>query len=287
MKKYIRKSSYPLEKVIKVCIIKASELSEFKEYKKSVMGVPQNIFSLAACTPDWVQIQMIDETIDIKVDYKTDADIVVIMFSTPDAVRGYKIADEFRKKGKTVVLGGLHPTFMQKEAAEHADSLLIGECEGVWEKLLQDWIDGTLKEKYDYSWTVVVSRGCANYTVHNLFPSHRKRPIPDVVKEIKNCGTDFIELKANNLTLDREYVLELFKAITPLDIIWVTTLETGFTNDKDLLQAAEKSGMRTILVTEIPSAKPLSEANKEYLQLEKDDRFLTKDWSKIPYYLWW
>lgn len=298
MKKYIKKSGYPTEEIVKVCIIKASESSGFKEYKKSMLGIPQNIFSLAACTPDWVQIQMVDETVDIKVDYKTDADIMVIMFSTPDAVRGYRIADKFRKKGKTVVLGGLHPTFMQEEASEHADSLLIGECEGIWENLLEDWVNGSLKEKYvrssplnlkdlkpyptdiipakkyDYSWTVVVSRGCTNNcsycTVHNFFPSHRKRPIPHIVEEIKNCGTDFIELKADNLTLDREYAMDLFKAISSLNIIWFTSLEPRFADDRELVEAAAESGLRNVLLgIETPSAKSLSEANKEHLQLEK------------------
>lgn len=298
MKKYIRESTYPDSQTVKVCAIKASAKSGFKDYKKSMMGLPQNIFSLAAATPKWVQLQLVDETVDIKVDYKTDAEIIVIMFSTPDAIRGYKIADKFKKMGKVVVLGGLHVSFMQEEALTHADSILIGECEGIWEQLLEDYKKGSLKRSYqrktpvdlaevnpyptdiipttvyDYSWTVLVSRGCVNKcsycTVNKFFPCYSKRPIPDIVEEIRNCETDFIELKADNMMVDREYALELFKAIEPLDIVWFTALEPGFADDKELVEAAARSGLRSILLgLETPSRKSLSDQKKGHLDLDK------------------
>ena len=298
MKKYIRYSTAPKEEVVKVSLIKASKAGVFKDYKKSMMGIPQNIFSVAACSPDYCQIEMTDETIDMKVNYKTDADIVVVMFHTPSANRGYEIADKFRKLGKTVVLGGLHPTFMQEEALEHADALLVGEAEEIWEELLEDYKKDSLKKiyertsmfdlsnlkpyptdiipvsKYDYTWSIVVSRGCVNKcsycTVNKFFPSFRKRPIEDVIEEVKNCGTDFVELKSDNFMIDRQYALDLFKALEPLDIIWFTALEPSFADDKELVEAAAKSGLRNILLgIETPSRKSLSEAKKGHLDLDK------------------
>lgn len=295
MKKYIRKSS---NERIKVCIIKASAKSVFSEYKKSMLGLPQNIFSLAACSPNYVTIQMVDETVGVKVDWKTEADIVVVMFHTPDAMRGYEIADKFKKKGKIVVLGGIHTTFMQEEALEHADSILVGESEGIWEELLEDYMCGRLAkiykretvldlselkpyptdilptELYEYSWTVSVSRGCAHRcaycTVNKFFPSYRKRPIENIVEEIKNAPTDFIEIKADNLTLDRNYCFELFKALESLNIIWFTALESAFAKDKELVEAAAKSGLRIILLgIETPSLEALKNNDKEFMNLEK------------------
>lgn len=295
MKKYIRKS---LQEKVSVCAIKASADSGFKDYKKSMLGLPQNIFSLAACTPEWATLQMVDETVGVKVDWQTSSDIVVIMFHTPDAIKAYEIADKFKKKGKTVVLGGLHTSFMQEEALGHADAIMIGECEDIWHDLLEDYLDGRLKKRYerdtifdlsklksyptdilpteiyDYSWTVTVSRGCPNKcsycTVNKFFPSYRKRPIADIVEEIKNAPTDFIELKADNLTVDRNYCLELFEALEPLNIIWMTALEPEFAEDKELVKAAVRSGMRNILLgIETPSREVLKENNKGHLQLEK------------------
>ena len=298
MKKFIRYSKAPKSEQVKVCLIKASQKSSFKDYKKSMMGVPQNIFSVAACSPDYCQIQMIDETIDHKIDWNTDSEIIVIMFHTPSAIRGYKIADKFRKKGKIVVLGGLHVSFMTDEALQHADAVLVGESEGIWEELLEDYKKGSLKRvykrsetldlrelkpyptdiiptsEYDYSWTVVVSRGCPNKcsycTVHKFFPNYRKRPIPDVIEEIKNCGTDFIELKADNFMIDRTYALELFKAMEDLDIVWFTALEPNFADDKELVEAAAKSGLRNLMFgIETPSRESLSDQKKSHLDLAK------------------
>jgi len=298
MKKYIREAKNRTDGTVKVCIIKPSGSKSFTQYKKSMMGVPQNIFSLAACTPDWVDIQMVDETIGMKANMGIKADIVVLMFHTPHAVRAYDLTDRFRARGITVVLGGLHPTFMPEEASKHADALLIGECEDIWEDLLNDWLKGTLRYRYQrtepadmaklkpyptdiippqaygWSWTVMVSRGCVNKcsycTVHNFFPCHRYRPIKHIVQEIKNCGTDFIELKADNMTVDREYALKLFKAIEPLNIIWFSSFEPSFANDKELVKTAVKSGLRTLLLgVETPSVSALQSANKAQLKLEE------------------
>ena len=295
MERYIKVS---INERVSVCAIKASAKSGFSDYKKSMLGLPQNIFSLAACTPEWVTLQMVDETVGVRVDWNTKAEIIVIMFHTPDAIRGYEIADKFKRMGKTVVLGGLHTTFMQEEALEHAHSILIGECEGIWEELLNDYLSVRLKNKYerntifdlaslspyptdilptelyDYSWTVTVSRGCPNKcsycTVHKFFPKYRKRPIEDIVKEIKNAPTDFIELKADNLTVDRDYSMKLFKALEPLNIVWMTALEPEFAEDKELVQAAARSGMRNILLgIETPSREALKENNKGQLKLDK------------------
>ncbi|MCT4633879.1 MAG: hypothetical protein N4A76_14240 [Firmicutes bacterium] len=134
---------------MKVYIIKACAEGPFKVYKKYMAAPPQSIFSLAACTPSDVDIDMVDETVNMKVNFKSDADIIAIFFSTPDALRGYEIADKFRKSGKTVVLGGLHVKFNQKEALKHADTLLVGEYENTWKYLLEDYLSGDLLRIYE------------------------------------------------------------------------------------------------------------------------------------------
>ena len=134
---------------MQVYLIKASNKTVFSEYKKNLGSPSQNIFAAAACTPEDVEIEMTDETVGMKVNMKTKSDIVAIFMSTPDAPRAYELADSFRTLGKTVVLGGLHTTFMQDEALEHADAILVGECEEIWEKLLADWQEGNLQKRYE------------------------------------------------------------------------------------------------------------------------------------------
>jgi radical SAM superfamily enzyme YgiQ (UPF0313 family) len=52
-------------------------------------------------------------------------------------VKIIELAKEFRARGKTVVLGGVNPTILPDEALQYSDCVVIGEAEGVWEKLLQ------------------------------------------------------------------------------------------------------------------------------------------------------
>ena len=56
--------------------------------------------------------------------------------------RGYEIADEFRRRGVPVIMGGVHPSFMTKEALTHCDAVCIGEAELVIPKILDDLEQG-------------------------------------------------------------------------------------------------------------------------------------------------
>ena len=283
---------------MKVCIIKASAASGFKKYKKSRGGLPQNIFCLASATPRDIEVELIDETIDYEVNYSSDADLVAIMFSTPDAMRAYKHGDLFKKLGKTVVMGGLHASFLPDEALKHCDAVMIGESEPVWTDVLKDFQNHSLKERYeaaeafdladlkpfrkdlipleyyDYVWTVIVSRGCPNKcefcTVNKFFKKQTYRPIANIIEEIKNCGTKYVELKADNLTVDRDYCLELFKALKPLQVSWSTLTALSFTEDEELLAAAVESGLSYVLVgIESVSEQALKRAGKGFVTKQK------------------
>ena len=54
----------------------------------------------------------------------------------------------YRARGVPVVMGGYHPTFLPDEALEHADAVVIGDAEGVWERLLEDFRAGRLQRRY-------------------------------------------------------------------------------------------------------------------------------------------
>lgn len=290
---------------MKVCLIKASADSQFKEYKASMGGPPQNIFAAAAATPTNVQIEMVDETIGKKINIKTDADLIAIFFSTPDAIRGYKIAKKFKSIGKTVVLGGLHPTLMSEEAEKYCDAVMIGEIENYWTELLNDFQHDNLKKKYhsnepvdlsklrpyptkyltvrDYGgvWSVVVGRGCDNgchYCVVNpFFKKYRFRPISEIVNEIKMSGAKIIELHADNLIADREYALELFKAITPLKIKWIGECTITVAEDDELLSWMIKSGLRDLLVgLETPNQEALDNIGKSFIRVDKLKGYIDK-----------
>ncbi len=290
---------------MKVYLIKASAPGAFKAYKKYMGAPPQNIFAAAAATPDDVALEATDETVDMKVNYRSDADIVAIFMSTPDARRGYEIARKFKAKNKTIIFGGLHATFLPDEALQHGDAVLIGEVEGIWEELLRDFENGQLKQKYERNepfdlaqlkpyptdliskehyddvWSVVVGRGCAYKcsfcTVHQFFGSMRFRPIEEIIDEIKNSGAKWIELHSDNLLVNRKYALELFRALKPLSIHWMGETSINLAKDDELLQLAVESGLKYLLLgLETPSQEALKEAGKGFVKVHEVREFVEK-----------
>lgn len=64
----------------------------------------------------------------IKMDDVLDADIIFMGFFTFAAIRGYELADYFRKNSRAVVvLGGLHPSMNAEEAVKYGDYVMLGE----------------------------------------------------------------------------------------------------------------------------------------------------------------
>ena len=102
---------------------------------------------LAGLTPANHQLRIVDESL-AEIDFDQDVDLVAITAITPLAPRGYEIADEFRRKGKKVVIGGIHASWLPEEAKAHCDSVAIGEADEVWAEMLEDAEKGTLKPSY-------------------------------------------------------------------------------------------------------------------------------------------
>ncbi len=119
-----------------------------KPFSRAYMGLPLALPSLAAATPPGHRVRIVDEMIE-PVDFDEDCDLVGITAMTFKATRAYEIADEFRRRGKPVVLGGIHASMCPEEAAEHADCVVVGEGEAVWPVLLEDFARGDMKPRYD------------------------------------------------------------------------------------------------------------------------------------------
>ena len=94
--------------------------------------------TIAALTPEDIEVNITDENIE-QIDFDKRVDLVGVTCSTWLAPRAYEIADEFRKRGVTVVLGGIRPSMLPYEAIKHADAVVIGEAENVWRNLVEDF----------------------------------------------------------------------------------------------------------------------------------------------------
>jgi len=245
---------------------------------------------VAASMPPYVETTIIDEDVE-PVNFDTDADLIAISFMTFNAPRAYEIADRFREKGKAVVFGGYHPTFMQQEAIQHADSLCVGEAEYNVPNMVEDFMSGNLKPFYkselvDLSELPKVNRdqlhnrayisinalqatrGCYHHCEFcSIAPFHRfsirTRPIAQVLDELKGLGRTVLFMD-DNIALEREYALELFKGMIPLKKQWYSQCEIGIAEDEELLELARRSGCKGLFIGfESLSQESLSTWNKQ------------------------
>ncbi|NTW69969.1 MAG: radical SAM protein, partial [Chlorobiaceae bacterium] len=134
-------------KSLKLLLIAPKGKKDSKSNQKPLFNMALGV--LVSLTPEHHHIEIIDEHFGDTVDYNQKYDIVGITSRTIDATRAYEIADEFRKRGQKVILGGLHVSFNAEEAAPHADSLVCGEAENLWQTILDDVASNSLRESYN------------------------------------------------------------------------------------------------------------------------------------------
>lgn len=227
---------------------------------------------LAAITPEKHDVKIVNENYN-DIDFDADVDLVGITCYTMTAPRVYEIADEFRRRDKTVVLGGYHPTAMPEEAKQHADSIILGMAEASWPKLIKDFEKGKLKPIYerDYDFdmadvppirrdlivrnpilgAVQWTRGCINkceFCAIGSFCDHgvMRRPIKNVVEEIKQMPNKLFIFHDPHLTSSPRYAKELFKEMIRQKV-GKSWLANGTTNvlgkiDDEFLDLARKAG---------------------------------------------
>jgi radical SAM superfamily enzyme YgiQ (UPF0313 family) len=237
---------------------------------------PMALPVLAALTPPGVEIQLIDEAVE-DVDPKLEADLVGLSSMTATVTRAYDLADHFRSRGIPVVMGGVHPSTLPEEALQHCDSVVVGEAENLWARVLQEAEQSRLKRIYKDStvvsldivptprWdllrarryfipqTVQVSRGCpmacSFCSVSTYFGrSHRSRPIPQVLEEIKALPRKLFIFVDDNIVGNTDTAKELFAAMIPLKKKWVGQCSLSVSEDGELLDLAARSGCIGLLV---------------------------------------
>jgi len=232
---------------------------------------------IAAVTPADHSVEIIDENREA-IDFSSDCDLVGISAMTSTAPRAYEIAAKFRDQGKTVALGGIHPTLLPEEAAQFADAVVIGEAELVWKQLLSDFAAARLKrfyqadnyadlskiplprrdltEKYRkgvHIATFQTTRGCPFKCPFCVAQSAfgkkmRHMPVEMVVEDIKKSKNRNVSFHDDNIIGDPHYAQNLFEALIPLKIRWAAQASLSITKHKDLLSLARKSGCRLLFV---------------------------------------
>lgn len=247
-------------------------------FGRSLHYAPLTLTILAALVPQDVdaEIKIYDETAE-RIPLDIDAELIGITCITGTAPRCYAYADYFRKKGKTVFMGGVHPSMLPDEAAEHADVVFTGFSEQTFPQFIYDFIKGEHRKlyrqnddftivgrptpkrellksnRYITTKTVEAIRGCCHTCSFCAYPAAfgrtvYKRPVKEVVAEIEALNTKHVVFPDVNLITDRQYALELFNAIIPLKIIWLGLVTSSVGIDDELMTVFRKSGCKGLLI---------------------------------------
>jgi len=249
------------------------------------------IVTVAALTPPDNEVCVVDENVE-EINFDDKVDVVGISAMTPNIIRAYEIADSFRQKGVTVVMGGFHPSFMPRETIQHCDSVVTGEAETIWPVVLRDIKSGKLKKFYKKNSftnletlpvprrdlldrksyimfnTVETSRGCpyhCSYCSVSAFfgKTHRSRPVQDVINEVENLKGVLIFFVDNNIVGMPQRAKNLFRALIPYKRKWIGQASLTIARDNELLALAERSGCAGLFIGfESVSQESIEEAGK-------------------------
>jgi radical SAM superfamily enzyme YgiQ (UPF0313 family) len=288
---------------MKVHLIAPTKNGETYLFNRGLLA-PLGLMYLAANTPEGVGVRIIDENIE-RIDFTDVPDLVGITTLTQTAPRAYEIADHYRSRGAKVVLGGIHASMLPDEAGGHADSVVIGEAENTWPRVVEDARAGRLEPRYrqegfiEFSrprqptrglvdpkryWSpnsVQTARGCpnnCNFCSVTAFNGRRlrMREIDDVLAEVESLPrNNLIRKKAipfvdDNIAANPGRAKELFKALIPMKLLWGSQASITIADDEELVALASESGCHFLFIgLETMSPRSLAEMGKSQNKVEK------------------
>ena len=235
---------------------------------------PHGPVVFAATVPEEVELEFIDDNLE-PVDTGREADLVAFsVMLTCQLPRAFALAAAFRKRKIPVLFGGIATMLHSEEVAEHADCVFLGEAEGRFAGVIEDFRAGRLRPVYDYmrqpppiesvgpARREILKRELYNYRgvqmldlVHasrgckfNCFPCStaylggrrfRPRPVATVIAEMEAIPNNRLFIVDNSLAQDRDWLIELFTAMIPLRKKWVSH---PLLDDEEVVRLAAQAG---------------------------------------------
>src|SRR5215510_12852596 len=248
----------------------------FRPIKYSLFP-PLGLATLAAYTAPEDEVTITDEHVE-KLRTDDEPDLVLIQVYITSALRAYRIADSYRKKGCYVVLGGLHVTSLPDEAAQHADTIFLGPGEDTWPQFLRDYRAGKPAKRYQSRTrtlaglpkirrdlikrrlylvpnSIVVSRGCphvCDFCYKEAFfeggKSFYTQSVDAALAEIERLPGRHLYFLDDHLFGDRRFASALFDGMRGMGRLWQAAGTVNGVLAPNLLERAVEAGLRSLFV---------------------------------------
>lgn len=263
-----------------------------------VMMADLSSTTVAAMAPRDFAIEISDEGV-APVNFDHDADWICVTGKVSQRRRMIAIADEFRRRGKKVIIGGPYASLSPDHLAAHCDVLVSGEIEEIADELFADLRRGRPRDRYIGDkpslatspiprWdlypnhramlgAVQTSRGCPFEcefcdVIQYLGRKQRHKPIANVIAEFDALwahGFRATFLADDNFTAYRAHCKELLEAMAHWrrnghEMDFVTQISIDATRDAELMDMLVEAGVHQVFIgIETPNLDSLRETGKK------------------------
>lgn len=282
-----------------------NKMQEFNA-RKRLWSVPDlSLLTVAGMFPEEFSVDYYDLNYETGSEFE-DYDMVFFSPSTSQVTGAYLLADEFRKKGSLIVMGGVHVSMMPEEALEHSDVVFVGEAEETFAGFLDDLKNGScsrvyramrfpdlaltpvpryeLARKYSYSSIPVqTSRGCPHQCTFCVSSKlygmkYRRKSFVQVKQELEKIkgiwNNPFVFFTDDNMFIDVEYSYRLLEYLGEMGIRWYAFSDAAIADRDDMLQKMADANCAQLLIGfESLSTENLADINRSRWKMKKRSEY--------------
>jgi radical SAM superfamily enzyme YgiQ (UPF0313 family) len=273
--------------------------------------------TVAGLTPREHEVVLCDENVEA-IDFDFEADIVGVTGFIVHRSRILEIIEEFRRRGRFVVVGGPFASLCPDQLRGRCDALFVEEAEETWPQFLRDFAAGVPKSEYRAAekpdlrnspmprfdllkvdryraLTIQFARGCPfNCEFCDIITMYGRKPrmksVAQVMAEIREChrlGSSQVFIVDDNFIGNKKVAKELLREMVrfgrendyPID--FNTEVSINVSLDDELLELLRDANFTTLFIgIESPRVDSLKETGK--VQNLRDD--LVKSVRKVQSY---
>ena len=271
---------------------------------KTRMAPSLALLTLANLTPKEHEVIIENENVE-SINFDEKVDLVAVTVTVDVMNRAIEIAKEFKKRSVKVIAGGIHITADPKGAYGYFDAICVGMAERIWQRILFDAQNDSLKEiyndmlsisgqeivspdydiidnsKYLYTNIISTSRGCpfecdfcynSSQSVHKAYIN---RPIEDVIREIKTLRTRHIMFIDDNFIGNPSWTKKFLAQIKPLGLKYNAAVTSNIVDMPDILDDLKESGCQSLFIGfESINDKAIDSVNKVQNSVGKYERLV-------------